>query len=47
MIELDRLPKVGDKFTIDRYDGEVTRVAHRRVLEVRLREKRVEGEKDE
>ena len=33
-----RLPKVGDRFSIDRYDGEVTRVAHRRVLEVRLRE---------
>ena len=40
-----RLPKVGDKFTIDRYDGEVTRVAHRRVLEVRLRENPV-GDKD-
>ena len=36
-----RLPKVGDRFTIDRYDGEVTRVAHRRVMEVRLRENAV------
>ena len=33
-----RLPKVGDRFTIDRYDDEVTRAAHRRVLEVRLKE---------
>ena len=41
-----RLPKVGDKFTIDRYDGEVTRAAHRRVLEVRLRENPADG-KDE
>ena len=42
-----RLPKVGDKFSIDRYDGEVTRAAHRRVLEVRLRENPVSEEKDD
>ena len=41
-----RLPKVGDRFIIDRYDGEVTRVAHRRVLEVRLRENPVENKND-
>ncbi|MGN0983567.1 MAG: HlyC/CorC family transporter [Gemmiger sp.] len=33
-----RLPKVGDHFTIDRYEGVVTKTAHRRVLEVSLRE---------
>lgn len=33
-----RLPKVGDHFTIDRYEGIVTKAAHRRVLEVSLRE---------
>ena len=45
-----RLPKVGDKFSFDRYDGEVTRAAHRRVLEVRLRENPAfadKGEKDD
>ena len=36
-----RLPKVGDHFTIDRYDGVVTKTAHRRVLEVSLRERKV------
>lgn len=36
-----RLPKVGDHFTIDRYDGVVTKTAHRRVLEVTLRERKV------
>ena len=41
-----RLPKVGDRFVIDRYDGEVTRVAHRRVLEVRLKENPVENKND-
>ena len=39
-----RLPKVGDQFAIDRYDGEVTKTAHRRVLEVRLRENAAPGE---
>ena len=36
-----RLPKVGDHFTIDRYDGVVTKTAHRRGLEVSLRERKV------
>ena len=36
-----RLPKVGDHFTIDRYDGVVTKTAYRRVLEVSLRERKV------
>ena len=31
-----RLPKVGDKFALGGYAGVVTKVAHRRVLEVRL-----------
>ena len=30
------LPKVGDRFTLDDYDGVVTRTACRRVTEVRL-----------
>lgn len=30
------LPKVGDRFTLDEYDGVVTRTAKRRVTEVRL-----------
>ena len=30
------LPKVGDRFTLDRYEGVVTRTAKRRVTEVRL-----------
>lgn len=33
----NRLPKVGDRFTFDRFDGIVTKAAHRRVLEVSLR----------
>lgn len=33
-----RLPKVGDHFLIDRYEGVVTKTAHRRVLEVSMRE---------
>ena len=32
------LPKVGDHFQIDRFEGVVTKTAHRRVLEVSLRE---------
>lgn len=32
------LPKVGDHFKIDRFEGVVTKTAHRRVLEVSLRE---------
>ena len=36
-----RLPKVGDHFTVGRYEGVVTKAAHRRVLEVSLREERV------
>ena len=32
----DRLPKVGDRFTLGSYDGVVTRTAKRRVTEVRL-----------
>jgi CBS domain containing-hemolysin-like protein len=31
------LPKVGDRFTLDGFEGTVTRTAHRRVTEVRLR----------
>ncbi len=30
------LPKVGDRFTLDHYEGVVTRTAHRRVTEIRL-----------
>ncbi|MEE0800513.1 MAG: hemolysin family protein [Gemmiger sp.] len=37
------LPKVGDRFTLDRYDGVVTKTVHRRVLEVSLRERKVTG----
>lgn len=33
-----RLPKVGDHFTLGRYEGVVTKTAHRRVLEVSMRE---------
>ena len=32
------LPKVGDHFTLGRYEGVVTKTAHRRVLEVSMRE---------
>ncbi len=34
--KLGRLPKVGDNFCWGRYNGTVTKAAHRRVLEVRL-----------
>ncbi len=34
-----RLPKVGDHFAIDRYEGVVTKARQRRVLEVSLRER--------
>lgn len=37
--QTNRLCKVGDRFTIGRYEGIVTKVAHRRVLEVSLKEK--------
>lgn len=33
----NRLPKVGDRFAVGRYDGVVTKAAHRRVVEVSLR----------
>ncbi len=37
--KLGRVPKVGDHFALGRYDGTVTRAAHRRVLEIRLTQK--------
>lgn len=39
---ISRLPKVGDHFTLGRYEGVVTKTAHRRVLEVSMRETPVE-----
>ena len=41
-----RLPKVGDHFRIGRYEGVVTKTAHRRVLEVSLRETEEPVKKD-
>lgn len=35
--KVGHLPKVGDRFTLDGFEGTVTRTAHRRVTEVRLR----------
>lgn len=37
-----RLPKVGDHFRLDRYEGVVTKTAHRRVLEVSMRENKIQ-----
>ena len=36
---LEKVPRVGDRFTWDGYEGVVTRCARRRVLEIRLRKK--------
>lgn len=35
--KLGHLPKAGDRFTLDGFEGTVTRTAHRRVTEIRLR----------
>ncbi|MDO4616348.1 MAG: hemolysin family protein [Lachnospiraceae bacterium] len=44
--KMPTLPKVGDRFTVGNYEGVVTRVSRRRVLQVRMKEIPGQGDKE-